>query len=237
MNICQNETTALPSNKLEKEIENVINGSTTNTNPESNDKILNDIITERKRLYNKKYNIIHKKFRNEQARKYRKEHKDEQRKYRESRKEQRKKYDMEHKEIIREQTRKYKEEHRETIREQTKKYNDNRRKTDINYRLKGNLRTRMNRAIGGNYKSGSAVKDLGCSIEEFRSYIASQFLPGMSWDNWSKTGWHIDHIKPLNMFDLTDRKQLLEACHYTNQRPMWATDNYNRPRDGSDIKV
>ena len=46
----------------------------------------------------------------------------------------------------------------------------------------------------------------------------------MSWENHGE--WHIDHIKPLQSFDLTDRQQFLEACHYANSQPMWASDNY-----------
>jgi hypothetical protein len=61
-------------------------------------------------------------------------------------------------------------------------------------------------ALKNNSKRGSAVKDLGCSIEELKIYLESKFLPGMSWDNWSPDGWHIDHIKPLSKFDLTDRE-------------------------------
>ena len=107
-------------------------------------------------------------------------------------------------------------------------YFNNRRKTDIQFKLSHNLRARLNSAIKGNYKVGSAVKDLGCSIEELKSYIESKFQPGMSWDNWSKDGWHIDHIKPLASFNLTDRNQLLEACHYTNLQPLWAIDNLSK---------
>ena len=83
-------------------------------------------------------------------------------------------------------------------------------------------------ALKGNYKNGSAVKDLGCSIDELKTYLESKFQLGMTWDNWSKDGWHIDHIKPLSSFDLTDKKQLLEACHYTNLQPLWATDNLSK---------
>ena len=99
------------------------------------------------------------------------------------------------------------------------------KKTDIQYKLKSSLRTRLHQAINGNFKSGSAVKDLGCSIEELKLHLESKFQPGMSWDNWDRYGWHIDHIKPLASFDLTDRNQLLEACHYTNLQPLWAKDN------------
>src|SRR5437588_7879678 len=43
-------------------------------------------------------------------------------------------------------------------------------------------------------KAGSAVRDLGCSITEFRDYIAAKFTSGMSWDNHGE--WHLDHIRP-----------------------------------------
>ena len=50
----------------------------------------------------------------------------------------------------------------------------------------------------------------------------------MSWENHSQTGWHIDHIKPLSRFDLSDREQFLEACHYSNLQPLWAEDNLSK---------
>jgi hypothetical protein len=109
-----------------------------------------------------------------------------------------------------------------------KKRNDRdklRRKNDTQYKLTMSLRSRLNNVLKRNQKVGSAVKDLGCTVDELISYLESKFQPEMSWDNWSKDGWHIDHIKPLTSFDLTDRKQLLEACHYTNLQPLWAKDN------------
>ena len=109
-----------------------------------------------------------------------------------------------------------------------KNYHNNKLKTDIQYKLSGNLRSRLRRTINGNYKSGSAVKDLGCSVKELKIYLESKFQPGMSWDNWSRDGWHIDHIKPLASFDLTDRQQFLEACHYTNLQPLWAKENLSK---------
>ena len=109
-------------------------------------------------------------------------------------------------------------------------YRRNRYATDIQFRLQLILRNRLRTAITGGYKSGSAVSDLGCTIAEFRVYLEKQFLPGMSWENHSRYGWHIDHIRPLSSFDLTDREQLLEACNYTNMQPLWAIDNLEKSK-------
>ena len=101
-------------------------------------------------------------------------------------------------------------------------------KHDPQYRLAHLLRCRLNAALNGNQKSGSAVRDLGCSISELVTYLEAQFRPRMTWENHSMRGWHIDHIKPLSAFDLTDREQLLEAVHYTNLQPLWAEENLHK---------
>lgn len=106
---------------------------------------------------------------------------------------------------------------------------------DLRNRLRTNLRSRLYQAIKGNYKAGSAVGDLGCSIEELKKHLESQFLPGMSWDNWSRAGWHIDHKKALANFDLTNREELLKACCYTNLQPLWAVENISWGAKNKDI--
>ena len=122
----------------------------------------------------------------------------------------------------------YYKDNKDKINTLKKSYCKNKRKTDIQFRLSCNLRSRLKSAIKGNYKAGSAVKDLGCTVEQLKQYLESKFKPGMTWDNWTVDGWHIDHIKPLASFDLTDRNQLLEACHYTNLQPLWAKDNLSK---------
>jgi hypothetical protein len=106
-------------------------------------------------------------------------------------------------------------------------YAKKRRASDINFKISGNLRNRLVSAIKNNQKMGSAVKDLGCSIEELKLYLEVRFINGMSWDNWGKGSgkWNIDHIIPLVSFDLTNREELLKACHYTNLQPLWESDN------------
>lgn len=93
-------------------------------------------------------------------------------------------------------------------------------------RIRLALAVRSHKGIGK--RSGSAVRDLGCTIPELKRYLEAKFRFGMTWENWSRAGWHIDHIKPLASFDLTDRCQLLQACHYTNLQPLWASENLSK---------
>lgn len=98
--------------------------------------------------------------------------------------------------------------------------------TDIQYKLRYVLRLRLNCALRGKAKSGSAIKDLGCSIDEFVKHIESKFVDGMSWNNHGE--WHLDHIMPLSSFDLENREELLKACNFTNIQPLWAFDNLSK---------
>lgn len=101
-------------------------------------------------------------------------------------------------------------------------------KEDPLYKLKFQIRSRFARAISGNYKAGSAVANLGCSIEELKTHLESKFQPGMTWENYGIKGWHIDHIQPLDNFDLTNLEQLKTACHYSNLQPLWWQDNLRK---------
>ena len=96
---------------------------------------------------------------------------------------------------------------------------------DIQFKLARVLRRRLHNVLRRNQKSGSAVRDLGCTISELKTHIESQFKLGMTWENHGQFGWHIDHEVPLSLFDLTNREQLLHAVHYTNLQPMWAKEN------------
>lgn len=119
----------------------------------------------------------------------------------------------------------YYENNKDKIRVKRLEYVTRKLNEDINFKIVHSLRGRLRKAVKCGYKTGSAVQDLGCSITYLKQHLEERFRPGMSWDNWGVSGWHIDHIKPLASFDLTDRRQFLEACHYTNLQPLWAKDN------------
>jgi hypothetical protein len=124
--------------------------------------------------------------------------------------------------------RRYWKTHPYPSRPQKTEFSRKKRESNLQFRLAGNLRARLGSAVRQKQKAGSAIKDLGCSIEEFKTYIESRFQDGMTWDNYGKHGWHLDHITPLSSFDLTDRQQFLLASHYTNYHPMWAKFNIQK---------
>ena len=128
----------------------------------------------------------------------------------------------------------YQKQYRLNNRDNKRAWEKQDRLTNINRRIADNLRNRINMAIDNGQKVGSAVRDLGCSIEEFKKHLESKFHfnpetgEAMTWDNNTTKGWHIDHIKPLSSFDLTDRTQFLEAASYKNQQPLWWRDNLSK---------
>ena len=117
-----------------------------------------------------------------------------------------------------------------THKKQRNARNKKKLKSDVVYKLRCTLRSRFISAFRHNYKSGSAIRDLGCTIVELKRYLEVKFQSGMTWDNWGrgKGKWNIDHILPLSRVDLSDRKQFLKVVHYTNLQPLWFIDNLKK---------
>lgn len=99
---------------------------------------------------------------------------------------------------------------------------------NIQTKLRHNLRSRLRKTIHGRKHGLSPVRHLGCSVDELKKHLESQWQEGMSWDNYGYYGWHIDHIIPLSTFDLTNPDDFKKACHYSNLQPLWKDDNMKK---------
>jgi hypothetical protein len=149
-------------------------------------------------------------------------------------KKKKKRYREKNKNSINEKLRKYKQENKEKYRILDKKYRENNKEKIKEWREKNklalNIRARISQAIrhSKNSKNGKFNDIVGCSLDFLKQYIAEQFKPGMSWDNYGVGGWHIDHIKPCASFDLNDLEQRKICFHYTNLQPLWAHDNLSK---------
>jgi len=121
-------------------------------------------------------------------------------------------------------SRDYYDKNKQMCQNRIKRYGKKRYQIDQGFRILKNIRTRVKQALRIGSKTGSAIRDLGCTGEELKRWLELFFPEGMTWDNYG-IEWHIDHVKPLSSFDLTNREQFLEACNYRNLQPLWAADN------------
>lgn len=100
-------------------------------------------------------------------------------------------------------------------------------KTDIRFRIEATIRARMRKALRCQraFKSKRMLELLGCSLDELRAHLESQFTEGMSWNEVFAGRVHVDHVVPIRAFNLLDPKQQ-EACfHWSNLSPKWKPDN------------
>ena len=129
-----------------------------------------------------------------------------------------------------EQVRARREARRQEINANHREYVARRMQEDVQFKLARQLRSRMNAAVRGGYRAGSAVDDLGMPISEFRRRLESLWEPEMTWANYGKGAgrWCIDHIYPLAKADLTNRVEFLAVANWRNQVPRWYLDNASK---------
>jgi hypothetical protein len=96
-----------------------------------------------------------------------------------------------------------------------------------NHRLRQVLSGRILQAVK-NQSSDKAYKSmelLGCTIQELREHLESQFTEGMTWEKMGRGGWHIDHIIPCAFFDLSKPSHQKVCFNWQNLQPLWESDN------------
>lgn len=142
---------------------------------------------------------------------------------------------------------KYREENKEKIKLLKKNYRKNnkeklkiyekatleRRKELHKIRLKANPDKKIRHNISSNLskliKDPKDKKEWYSALEytmcELKKHLESKFTKGMSWGNYGKNGWHIDHIIPHSYFKYNSTKHpAFKACWALNNlQPLWAT--------------
>lgn len=108
--------------------------------------------------------------------------------------------------------------------ERKRVYSRVKKQTDIQYRLRKSLRSRLKNYLKGKLRNDQLAQYLGCSYEELRRHLEQKFKPGMTWSNQGKF-WHVDHIVPLARLDLTTEEGLRTGLHFSNLQPMTAENN------------
>jgi hypothetical protein len=119
-------------------------------------------------------------------------------------------------------------------------YHKNRMENDPIYRVKHTVRNLINCSIyhKGFTKNSRTFDILGCSYEDFKCHIESNWEGWMSWDNYGlyngdeNYGWDLDHIVPVSSAQCEE--DIIRLNHYSNIQPLCSYVNRNVKRDNID---
>jgi len=99
---------------------------------------------------------------------------------------------------------------------------------------KGKLNAHISREVARYLKKGSKNGRpwetlVSWDINQLKSHLEKQFLPGMTWENYG-THWHVDHIIPKSAFNYETPEDVdFKRCwELNNLQPMWAKDNISK---------
>jgi len=94
--------------------------------------------------------------------------------------------------------------------------------------MKYNEKKRLQIALRRVYSTNSSNKEilalLGTTKEKFIEHINKQLIEGMTKENFGKT-WGLDHIVPVELFNLDDLNDKFMCYNYNNIMPMFNSDN------------
>ena len=118
-----------------------------------------------------------------------------------------------------------------------KNYCRERKKTDMIFKIRQSIRSVISSSFRHKSfrKSSKTSVILGCSFEEFKLYLESNFEDWMSWDNKGlyngelNYGWDIDHIIPLASAETEE--DIIRLNHYTNLQPLCSKINRDIKRN------
>lgn len=82
-----------------------------------------------------------------------------------------------------------------------------------------------------NGKNGNHWENLvNFKLQDLVSHFEKQFRIGMSWNNYGKGGWEIDHIIPVSLwkFESFNDREFKQCWSLANLQPLWAKENQKK---------
>ena len=158
-----------------------------------------------KKEYNKRYRDENKDRLNEYSKNWRSENKDK---------------------VMLQRKEKY-QKNKDVIKKRNYEYCVNRQKQDPLYKLTRGIRALILISFKKQFttKSKKTIEILGCTFEEFKLHLESQFDDKMNWTN-QGTYWHLDHIIPISSAE--SEEDVYRLNHYTNFQPLYWLDNLKK---------
>lgn len=96
-------------------------------------------------------------------------------------------------------------------------------------RIRANISAKIHHIIKGSIKY-HWPKQLGYTFQELKEHLEKLFKDNMSWENYGKYGWHIDHKVPISAFNYKfySDNAFKECWDLSNLQPLWAKENHRK---------
>lgn len=71
---------------------------------------------------------------------------------------------------------------------------------------------------------------VGYSVDDLMRHLERQFQPSMTWENYGRGGWHIDHKIPKSVFnyETTGDIDFKRCWALDNLQPLWEPENLSK---------
>lgn len=93
----------------------------------------------------------------------------------------------------------------------------------------GKLRRNISTMICNALKGRKSGKHWECfvdyTLEELIVHLEKLFIQGMTWENYGKNGWEVDHKIPIAMFNFNNISEIKKCWALKNLQPLWSMDN------------
>jgi hypothetical protein len=104
-----------------------------------------------------------------------------------------------------------------------REYKKERKQKDPSFRIYENCRKRIWKTLRKN-KTNKTNELLGCSKMFYQMWLAYTFDTSLNWSNYG-TAWDIDHVVPIDSFDIKNQQEVLKCFNWRNTRALDKTEN------------
>ncbi len=101
---------------------------------------------------------------------------------------------------------------------------------DSQFRISKNISRGIRNILGGSKNCVGWERVVGYTIKDLKKHLEKQFKSGMTWDNYGRGGWHIDHKVPKSAFNFTkpEHADFKRCWALKNLQPLWEKENMRK---------
>jgi hypothetical protein len=132
-------------------------------------------------------------------------------------------YNQKNKEIISAKRKIYATNNRDKRNTYIRQYKKERKEKDPSFKIYENCRKRIWKVLRKS-KTNKTNELLGCSKIFYQMWLEYTFDTSITWSNYG-TAWDIDHVVPIDSFNLEDKEEILKCFNWRNTRSLDKQEN------------